>query len=81
MSVRAGGFWSRVGLGALRLGAAYGVLEEVPRAPGLEGGPSESLTPPGPSRLSAAVRRPGLYRREAPPKLWSAWWDRPHSRL
>lgn len=81
VSVRARGFWGRAGVGALRLRAVHGVLEEEPRAPCLEGGPSGSLTPPGPSRLSAAARRPGFYRREALPKLWRARWDRPHSRL
>ena len=65
MKVRAGGLWDRVGLGALRLRGADGVLEEAPRAQGLGGGPSGDLTPPGPSGSQPAARRPGFYRRPA----------------
>lgn len=63
VTVRAGGRWRWAGLGAVRVGAAHQVPEEVPRAPGFEGGPSGS-------RLRAAARRPGFCRQKAPPKTW-----------
>lgn len=46
-------------------GGAHGVLEEMPRAPGLGDGSSGSLIPPGPCPLSAAAPRPGSYARPA----------------
>uniref|UniRef100_A0A452V043 Transcription elongation factor 1 homolog n=1 Tax=Ursus maritimus TaxID=29073 RepID=A0A452V043_URSMA len=52
-------------LGDLLLRDAHGVQEEASRTPGLGGGLLGSLTPPDPSRLSAAARWPGSHGRPA----------------
>lgn len=59
VTVRAGGRWNRVVLGALGLGGTHGDLEEAPRASGLGGGRSGSLTPPGPACSFAWLLRAG----------------------